>query len=205
MAKKKANKDEETIVKEFEITGASIKDDFCTYSFSIKSGVGIGDTHNVKGSGIVDPDMHEAFRGLNAHLAAIDDMFKHNGIEVENIDEMHNNPLTDLFSVTGFVIKGSEDNESIILKGNKYLSSTGGRMELETPKIPLDNLSPYQWHNELKIASDKARYEVELYKGGKCTPVEHEEAKDKNQLTIGDAIEDAKKAGIDVEFSNAKM
>lgn len=41
------------LVKEFVIKEASIKDDFCNYTFEVASGVGIGDTHNVKGKGII--------------------------------------------------------------------------------------------------------------------------------------------------------
>lgn len=103
MATKKKKKDEEQKqIKPFEITSAQIADDFCNYSFEILSGVGVGDTHNVKGKGIIDGDLQVAFSKFNAHLAFVDDVFSHSGIEVEDIDLMHNHDLTLLFNVTGF-------------------------------------------------------------------------------------------------------
>jgi len=53
MAKKK-QETAEAPTKAFEIMAASIKDDFCNYTYEIKQGVGAGDTHQVKGKGIVD-------------------------------------------------------------------------------------------------------------------------------------------------------
>ena len=159
----------------FIITEAAIKDDFCTYKFEITSGIGLGDSHKVDGSGIIDDDMRTAFSKFNVHLAAIDDVFKHSGIEIDDIDKFHTEELTGLYHVTGFQIKGGKDNECIVLTGNKYVSTAGGRIELKSPKIPLDNLSSYKWYNELKAAADEARNEVRLYKEGKYTAVEIEE------------------------------
>lgn len=189
MATKKKDKDkdkdkEEKVIKPFEITSAQIADDFCNYSFEILAGVGLGDTHNVKGKGIIDPDLQEAFSKFNAHLAFVDDVFGHSGIEVADIDMFHTHDLTLLFNVTGFQIKGGEGNESIVLIGTKYVNSVTSRIELKSPKIPLDGLSSYKWHNELKGAADIAREEVALYKGGKCTAVETSDKEDSNQLTI---------------------
>lgn len=186
----------------FEITMAAIKDGFCNYSYEIIDGVGLGDSHAVKGSGLIEDDMRDAFAVFNVHLAVIDDVFKHSDIEFEDINKMHSEELTGLYHVTGFKIKGSKDNESIILVGNKYVSQAGGRLELETPKIPLDNLSSYKWYNELKIAADKARLEVALYKEGKYTAIEIEEETDLKQTSItfenpgGDDMADFKDATI---------
>jgi hypothetical protein len=169
--------------KEFIIKDATIKDDFCNYSYEIASGIGLGDMHSVKGKGIIEDDMRNAFASFNVHMACIDDVFKHSGVEVEDIDSMKDDQLTFLYTVTGFKIKGGKDDESIILIGNKYVSSAGGRIELETPKIPLDNLSSYKWYNELKAAADDARREVELYKEGKYTSPEADEPEEKFSQT----------------------
>lgn len=182
--KNEAKNDSDLIVqndKPFLIKEASIKDGFCNYSFEIIKGVGLGDTHGVKGSGLVMDDMHTAFSKFNVHLAAIDDVFKHSGIEVENIHTMHNHDLTFLYNVTGFKIKGSQEDESIVLIGSKYVGSAGGRIELETPKIPLDNSSSYKWAYELKEAATNARIEVSLYKEGKYQPVD-EDVEEKPKL-----------------------
>lgn len=165
----------------YTIATAQIKDGFCSYSYNIIRGIGTGDTHTVKGSGIVKDDMRTAFNKLNVHLAFMDDIFKHAGIEVDDIDTLHNHELTLLYNVTGFKIKGDEDNESIVLMGTKYVSGGGGRIEMETPKVALDNLSSYVWYNELKAAAADARLEVALYKEGKYDSPEVEEEEEKKQ------------------------
>lgn len=196
--------------RDYIIMEASIKDGFCNYSFEIIKGIGTGDTHGVKGSGLVMDDMHNAFSKLNVHLAAIDDVFKHAGIEVENIHTMHTDDLTLLYHVTGFKIKGAKDDESIILIGNKYVGSAGGRIELATPKIPLDTSSSYKWAYELKDAVIKARSEVTLYKEGKYQPVEVTEAEKPNPKQTKMKFEKPENGGDvidqdDSDFNNAKV
>lgn len=192
------------------IIEAALKDGFCNYTYEVAKGLGEGDKHAVKGSGLVKDDMNNAFHAFNVHLACIDDVFKHSGIEIENIDDYHTHELAGLYSVTAFSIKGSEESESIILTGTKYLSC-GGRIQIPSPKIPLDNLSSYKWYNELKAAADRAREEVALYKEGKYEPVEVEEPvkPTHKQLTIGDAIEDNQNnggdEGSDDDFENGKL
>lgn len=197
MAKRKGNEEPAILEKQIEITGATIKDDFCNYSYEIRNGVGIGDTHKVTGTGIIDDDLREAFQKLNVHFACIDGVFKLKKIK-DNIDDLHTHELTQDYQVTGFTIKGNAESQSIILKGTKHIDCASDRGELTLPRIPLDNLSSYPWWNELKEAADVARLEVELYKDGKNTPVEQDEKGDPNQLTIGDGITDA-------EFENAKQ
>lgn len=178
--------------RSFKIVEASIKDDFCNYTYEVTKGVGLGDKHKVDGKGIVMDDMLTAFASFNVHLACIDDVFLHSKTEFDDIDTMNNHEFTFLYLVTGFKILGGEDNESIILSGNKYVSSAGGRIEIKSPKIPLDNLSSYKWYNELKTAANKARREVEEYKEGKYEAVledPEEEKKSSYQLTIGESDE----------------
>lgn len=160
-----------------EIREARIKDDFCLYQYEEASGKTIGFKHKVDGKGIIEDDLRNAFARLNVHMAFIDDIFTHSRIKVEDIDTLHNDELTMLYTCTGFKIQGGEENESIILTGNKYLSG-GARMEITTPKIAIDSLSSYKWHNELKTEADKCREEVALYHYGKFTPVQVEEDED---------------------------
>ena len=191
-------------VKEFVIKKASINDSLCNYSYKILNGVGVGDTHTVKGTVICADSMLEAFAAFNVHMACIDDVFKHSGTDIDDIDTMHGHKLATIYTVTGFEIKGEAEDESIILTGNKYIGSAGGRIELTTPKITLDNLSSYKWYNELKEAADNARYEVELYKGGNCTAKEQDDSQDMVQakLTFGPGAAGDK--NDDEDFENAK-
>src|SRR6476469_9637941 len=111
----------ETFKRPYDIISASIDDDFCNYAYEINSGLGLGDKHTVSGSGIVKDDMKSAFAKFNVHLAFIDDVFKHSEIEVLDIDSLHGHDLTFLYNVTGFKVKGTEDSQSIILIGTKYI------------------------------------------------------------------------------------
>lgn len=129
----------------YAITEASVKDDFCNYKYNVKEGIGNNDEHAVTGSKMVTDDLIQAFGKLNVHLACIDDVFKHKDIEIDDIDKFHADETASLYHVTGIQIKGSDENESVILVGNKYVSCSGSRIELKSPKIPLDNLSSYQW------------------------------------------------------------
>lgn len=185
MANKKKKKDEEQEqTKPFSVTKAQIVDGLCNYEYEILAGIGVGRTHKVTGEGIIDQDLQNAFNKFRAHMAFIDDVFRHSNIEVEDIDQFHNHDLTLLFEVSGFQIKGGEGNESIVLIGTKYVSSISSRNEVKTQKVPLDSLSSYKWYNELKAAADIAREEVALYEQGKFTPVETSDKEDANQLTI---------------------
>ena len=197
--------------KSYIIKEASLKDDYCNYSFEIKSGIGAGDTHSVKGSGVIEDDMRFAFGKLNVHLAFIDDVFRHSGIQIDDIDAFHVHELATLYHVSGFKITGGGEDEQVVLKGSKYISSAGGRIELVTPKIPLDNLSSYPWYNELAEAVQNARHEVELYKEGKylneALDEEEEERPAKKgkgkQMKITD-VSDEEEDGND-DFENARI
>lgn len=184
------------------IKEASLKDDYVNYAYEITAGVGLGDTHKVTGSSICTDDLRHCFGFLDVHLACIDDVFKHNGVEIEDIDRHNASDLVDLYRVTGFQIKGSKDNESVVLIGVKYVSSAGGHIDMKTPKIPLDNLSSYKWYNELAAAINRARYEVALYKEGKCIMEEVEEKPNPKQLTISDMLESFVNDGEDDGFED---
>lgn len=186
-----------------EIKEALIKDDLCNYSYEIIDGIGVGDEHSVKGTGIVDKDMVTAFSVFNVHMAVIDDVFKHADIQFADIDKMHGDELATIFTCTGFKIKGGKEDMSIILIGNKYVSA-GGRIELKTPKIALDKFSSYKWAPDLKVAAWKACLEVLRYKDGKYTAIEVDEEEAPKQLKM-DIGEPAKNTELDKDFANAAL
>jgi hypothetical protein len=203
MTKNKNNDTDDMVFKpeekSFIIAGAVIKDGYCNYSYDVTKGIGLGDTHAVKGQGIVHDDMPDAFQKLNVHLACIDDVFKHSDVDFTSIRKVENNPLTTLYVVNGFKVSGSDDRESVVLEGEKQINCSGNRIALKTPKIPMDSLSSYKWYNELKEAVDECRKEVELYMNGKCTPPEEDLGNSKGTLTIGD------NEPAEDEFENAEM
>ncbi len=193
---------EELLKKPIQIMSASLNDGFCNFSYEISTGKNVGDVHKVKGKNIIHDDLTEAFEKFNVHLAAIDEAFKNQ--DVKNINALHTDELTMLYHVSGFSMKISGDLEQVSLTGTKVVScGSGGRMSLVTPMVILDDLSSYKWFNDLLDVANNVREEVELYKDGKCTPVEEEEPKAK-QKTIGDAIAEANEE-MGAEFENASV
>ena len=172
----------------YKIAKARIVDGYCHYGFDIVTGTAEGDAvPTQKGSHVITDDLRKAFNKLNVHLAYMDDIFKHAGVEIKDIDLMHTDDLATLYVVSGFQITGSEENESVILMGDKELNNgRGARLSLTMPKIGIDELSSYKWYNELKDAVDVAREEVALYREGKyiADDDEKEEKEMKKQTKI---------------------
>lgn len=196
--KKKEKEQSQQVQKPLVIMSASLNDGLCNYSFEIKSGVGEGFTHTVKGKGIADEDLNRAFFPLNTHLAIIDDIFKHSGIEIDKLSSFYTHELSQRYTVVSFKVIGEEENEQVILIGTKRISCSGNEISIQTPKIPIDVLSSYPWAKALKSVIDSCRDEVELYHGGKYTPVETNTLSvDENQMNIGHVIDD-------VDFEVAK-
>lgn len=201
MAKKgKKTKEEPQEGKPFEFISAKIRDGFCDYKYKILIGPGKGNVHSVVGEGIIDNDLAKAFSKFNAHLAYSDEVFRTAGIEVNNTEEIENNDLTDKYNVTGFIIKGKKENESIILIGTKHSMVLGDHLEMKTSKINITGHTIYQWYNELKEAADLVRFEVEQYHNGKCTYPEEGESIDANQLTI-----ESHEAVGDMDLDSARL
>jgi hypothetical protein len=171
------------------IKEATLKDGYCNYVFEITKGTGFGDKHKVDGSGLIEDDLRYSFGRFNVHMAAIDDVFKHSDVEIDDINNFHGHEHAHLYNTTGFKISGGKDDESVILIGTKYVSCAGGRIEIKTPKIPLDNNSSYPWFQQLREAVDRAREEVALYKEGKYTVEEDEDEENPVQMTIDQNIE----------------
>lgn len=192
--------------RDFAIIKADIKDDFCNHKYEVISGPASGEKHNVNGPGLIMDTLRDAFGNLRVHLACIDDAFKHAAVAIDDIDQYHMHDLTNLYHVTGFEVKGSKGNECIVLKGNKFVSSVGARMEVETPKVALDDLSPYKWYAALSAAVEEVRNEVALYKEGNYSKVETDVEDEDNprQLTIADQINNEDEADME-DFESAKI
>lgn len=184
--------------RDYQITGATIKDMLCNYNYTVTGELNAGETGAIKGPGVVDKDLLSAMARFNVHLACLDDAFKTANIEIgidnefKNIDTLRSHELTGNYIVTGFIIRGGVGNESLILIGTKYISMCGDHMELKTPKIPLANGSSYTWHNELSEVCELVREEVALYREGKYT---EKEPKEKKEDKSGDLFKKGKLTG----------
>lgn len=149
--------------KPFIITNAKIKEGICEYGYEINDGPCTGDRiPGRKGSNQVHDDLVNAFYGLTVHLAVLDDHFK--GRDEMSFDDMKDD--SGLFTITGFKVTGSEENEGFILIGEKYVKH--GHVSFETPKISKG--SSYAYWGELCEAMEGARTEVERYMNGKMAP-----------------------------------
>jgi hypothetical protein len=153
--------------RDFAIMGASLKDEYCNYSYEIIAGVGITNTYSGNGKHVVLDDMLTAFHAFNVHLAALDSAFKIAGEVVGSMKDVMTHEITLGYRVQGFKIKGTGEHESVSLFGTKYSDVAKGWLSIVTPFIPIDALSFYQWYNELKEVTDQAREEVALYHEGK--------------------------------------
>ena len=165
--------------KPITILSAKIADEICDYSYKSNVGPTAGDKISVDGSNIIHDDMKAAFAALNVHMAIMDDVFKHAGVQFETLQEVLNHEFTFLYRVNGIKIKNNGDADSVVLVGNKFVSTSNGYISLETPKVLLEDLSGYVWHKELKEAVDLVRDEVEQYRNGKFILNETEEELDK--------------------------
>lgn len=171
----------ESIGNQFiQIKAASLKGDFCyyTYEFEVqyKSGLTSSDKINRQGSLIIHDDMRKCFNRLNAHLAVICEEIPSEDISgIEGLspydDEIHRKGgiehKVSHFYVSSFSISGIGENESVVLSGSKRLS-TGDYVELKSPKTAWDG--NYIFINELRVAIDDLKNEVELYMNGKSQP-----------------------------------
>lgn len=164
-------------MSEVEIKGATIKDDYCNYSYELTDGATAGDKVSRKGAAVIHEDMKLAFQVLNPHLAAIcEEIEVYPALDLRKIQKydslIHKEGSLEHkvshFSVTGFKVLGSGDNEAVSLVGEKRLS-TGDSVGLTTPNIKWED-STYLFIPELKAAVNNCILEVEEYMNGKAAP-----------------------------------
>jgi hypothetical protein len=162
--------------KLYIISAASLSADFCHYSYSLASGITRGDEVNRKGSLIVHDDLKNAFEKLYVHLAAICEEIDYSKIKnietIEAYDEDNHKTNSieykvSRFYVSGFSIKGTGENEGVVINGSKLLS-TDDSVKLTSPNTSWGGDYPYI--NELKVAIDNIIFEVEEYMNGKSKP-----------------------------------
>jgi hypothetical protein len=167
----------EEVVKTIEIRGARLKDDFCSYTYELKTGPTAGDVCSRSGASIVHEDLKSAFSKLKPHLAVICEEIDNNKIhdiaDYQSLDLMgdyKNNSIEKKviqFFVTAITLDGTGENESISLSGVKRLS-TGDDLQLKTPKIKWAGVYPFV--DDLRSVVDEIIREVEEYMNGKAAP-----------------------------------
>ena len=128
MSKKKQQEEKIEEKKPFIILNAKIKEGICEYSYEIYSGPCEGDQiKGRRGINMIHDDLANCFKELNVHLAILDDAFTG-----KTLSEFENSDSEGLFSVYGFKVTGTEENEGYVLQGEKWVKH--GNISLESPK-----------------------------------------------------------------------
>lgn len=181
-----------------EIRGATLKDDFCNYTYELKNGPTAGDSVKRSGASIVHDDLKVVFAKLKPHLAVICEEIEHTKInDIAEYEQLVADK--ELFEIQKR--KGELSDEAIELQEKKKQTgtekkvlqffvtsfsldgagenesirligikrlSTGEDLELKTPKIKWEGA--YQFRDELRVVVGDIIHEVEEYMGGKAAP-----------------------------------
>lgn len=167
MAKSKKLNAEMEVMEENPITiiSATIKEEHCIFGYEMRKGPCAGDkVPTRKGANLIHEDMEAAFSKLTVHLANLDDAFGTDN--PDSLNQRTTYDAMDLYSVKGFKIMGVDDNEKIIILGEKIV--THGHISLESPAVSKN--SNYAFFEELEEAITACRDEVDLYMNGKQAP-----------------------------------
>lgn len=176
--KKKQTEQNNEEKKPIEIKSAFLKNSmFCSYDYDENKPSNVVRSQSVKDYNVpVHPDLLQAFKKLNVHLAIICEEIKPEEIhDVDNIadydDKVHAlgsiEHRLSLFRVRSWQLQGEYEKEGVVLIGSKRLT-TNDLVKLETPKRKWsDN---YRFINELRVAIMDCIYEVEEYHNGKRAP-----------------------------------
>lgn len=129
----------------------------------------IGGSIKREGDNAIHDDLRAAFKKLHPHLALISEMISMGFDSLED----YNDKLWEDYTVTGFSIGGSGDNEGVTLIGQKKLS-TDKILNLTTPFEKWEN-SQYKFIGDLADAIESCKHEVEQYLNGKMAPPAQQE------------------------------
>lgn len=149
------------------ITSAKLKDQSCHYSYVERLANGYQNAIGVKSDALIHSDLSKAFNNFNGHLAVICEEVLPK--DVESIEECTGTKIstTDrlkVFTVTEVVLDGNFEDGSVVLKGDKLLS-TSECVRLETPRVKWADR--YHFTNELRMAVEELIDEVLAYHSGK--------------------------------------
>lgn len=152
------------------VTSAKLKDLGCHYSYNERLANGYSNNILVKSDALIHPDLAKAFNNFNGHLAVVCEEVLPK--EVESIEECTGTKVSTteklaVFTVQEVVIDGNFEDGSVILKGEKLLS-TNESARLETPKVKWS--AKYDFLNELRMAVEILIEEVLAYHSGKIQP-----------------------------------
>lgn len=125
-----------------------------------------GETVHVteKHNAIAHPDLMGKLRALNVHLGVLSET-----IEAPKSLKKYPAELVEMLTTTAYSIGGKDDDEGIVLTGQKKLS-TGKVLIMNTPFIRFDEVEIYRHVEHLRTTLDELEAEVVQYLEGKHAP-----------------------------------
>lgn len=130
----------------------------------------------VKSSRRIHPDLKEKFEAMIPHLAIITEQIQ-DPQELEDVMDYARNKngweileenLQKTFDVTGITIKGTGENQGVIITGTKMLKNMAKQITVISPQVDFDD--SYDLMPELRIAVSDIEDECNLYMQGKKKP-----------------------------------
>lgn len=102
---------------------------------------------------MIHADLVNAFEKLDYHLAALAFQYNFNGVlDKENV------------SVDGYIVKGEDDSEAIVLIGSRHLTDSFKTLNIESPAQKLSgDLYDYKSFDELEDIINECDKEVRAY------------------------------------------
>lgn len=146
------------------ISAKIVKGDMMQVKFSYVAPDGVKYIGNLSPEGIIHPDMRACLTRLIPHLINICEQIESPLKESDILaDPQYISEVFKQYSIEGFSIHGSGDDESVSVFGNKLIEA--GEISLCSPAIA--PTCGYDYRSEFFELIEAARYEAERYLNGK--------------------------------------
>lgn len=120
-----------------------------------------GDTITMVGGNVVHRDLREAFRALVPHLALLTEQKEAYLCTLDELkaqEYQEGNTVFSRIGVSGVTITEQE----VMITGSRILER-GGVIQLNSPKVNIEDSDSYEYYSELSLAIEAVKYEAELY------------------------------------------
>lgn len=120
-----------------------------------------GDTITMVGGNVVHRDLREAFRALVPHLALLTEQKEAYLCTLDELkaqEYQEGNTVFSRIGVSGVTITEQE----VMITGSRILER-GGVIQLNSPKVNIEDSDSYEYYAELSLAIEAVKYEAELY------------------------------------------
>lgn len=119
-----------------------------------------GDTITMVGGNVVHRDLKEALRALVPHLALLTEQKETSYCTLEELKEQEPQEGNSVFSRVG--VSGVTISEQEIMISGTRILERGGVIQLNSPKVNIEDSDSYEYYAELSLAIEAVKYEAEL-------------------------------------------